>query len=316
MKKDIRILFLGTPEISANLLEKLIVAGFNIIGVVAQEDKPVGRKEIVEEVPTKKIAKKYNIPVYQFKKIRENVDKIYEINPDLILTFAFGQIISHEILMIPKYGCLNVHGSLLPKYRGASPIQAALLSGDKVGGVTLMEMVDEMDAGKMYAKEIFDIEDKDNYDSLCLKIVDAGFKVVDQNLEEYLLGNLKGEEQNLEEVTFTKKIKAEDEILDFSLTAFEIHNKIRALSTKPGAYFIYNNEKFKIFTSKIVEKSEGKSGEIIEFDKNGFIIKCSDLAISITQLQRQGKKVMDFKAFYNGNSKLFTVNDIIKNDRN
>lgn len=314
MKKLINILFLGTPEISAELLEKLIINGYKIIGVIAQEDKPVGRKGIIEEVPTKKIANKYNIPIFQFKKIKENAEVIRNLNPDLILTFAFGQIISHEILLIPKYGCLNVHGSLLPKYRGASPIQSAILSGDAIGGVTLMEMVDEMDAGKMYAKEKFDILDDDNYDTICKKVVDSGFLVLDKNLDNYLNGTLVGEDQNLNEVTFTKKITSSDEIIDFSDSAMNIKNKIRAFASKPGAYFIYNNEHFKLFSVDIVESVCGKCGEIIKFDKNGFIIMCKDYGISINSIQRQGKKVLDYKSFYNGNSKLFKLNDLIDNN--
>ena len=155
MKKETRILFMGTPEIASHILEGLINADYNIVGLIAQQDKPVGRKGIIEPVPTKKVAMKYNIPVYQVAKIRLDYEFVKEINPDLIITCAYGQIVPQGLLDIPRLGSINVHGSLLPKYRGASPIQQALINNDEVSGVTIMEMIDKMDAGKMYFKNVF-----------------------------------------------------------------------------------------------------------------------------------------------------------------
>ena len=180
LKKDISILYFGTPEISAFVLNKLIENNYKIVGVVAQEDKPIGRKGLLEHVPTKKVALKYGIPVYQFKKVREHYEEILNIKPDLILTLAFGQIISHDILTIPKYGCLNLHGSILPKYRGAAPIQYSLLNGDAETGISLMEMVDKCDAGKVYAVEKVKIELDDNCTSLTDKLKVAAFDVFDK----------------------------------------------------------------------------------------------------------------------------------------
>ncbi len=303
-KKEIRILYFGTPEISANTLKNIINEGYNIVGVIAQEDKPNARGNKVEEVATKKVAKEYNIPVFQFHKVKEHAQEIRELKPDLILTLAYGQIISHEILEIPTYGSLNLHGSILPKYRGAAPIQYALLNGDKETGVTLMEMVDKMDAGRMYAIEKIKIEDDDNYDSLNDKVSNAAFICFNNNIQNYLNGTLEGIPQKEEDVTFTGKIKSEDEIINFNDKSFNIVNKIRALSTKPGAYFIFNNIKYKVFKAKISNEI-GNAGEILKYNKKEFVIGTLDSSISIEIIQKPGKKAMNFKDFFNGNSKLF-----------
>ena len=155
MKMDIRIVYMGTPELSAEILEGLINHGYKIAGVIAQEDKPVGRKNVIQKVPTKVVAEKYQIPVYQPHRIRLDYDFVKQINPDLIITCAYGQIVPQGLLDIPRLGCINVHGSLLPKYRGASPIQSALIHGEKETGVTIMEMIDKMDAGRMIYKKSF-----------------------------------------------------------------------------------------------------------------------------------------------------------------
>ena len=171
-KKDYRIIYMGTPEMSAKILERLIQDDFNIVALIAQEDKPVGRKGLLEKVPTKVVAEKYNIPVFQPHRIRKEYEFVKDLKPDLILTMAYGQIIPQGLLDIPTLGCLNVHGSLLPKYRGAAPIQRAIINGETKTGVTLMEMIDKMDAGKMFAFEECEISSEDNYTSLCEKIVE------------------------------------------------------------------------------------------------------------------------------------------------
>jgi len=313
LKKEVRIVYLGTPEISARVLERLLDNQYNIVSVIAQEDKPTGRGNKLEEVPTKKVAKKYNIPCFQFSKIREHYEEIKAMKPDVLLTMAYGQLISDEILDLAKYGPLNLHGSLLPKYRGAAPIQFAILNGEKESGVTLMKMVKKMDAGTMYAKETFAIDEFDNYDSVCGKIIEAAFNVLNKNLDNYLNGNLIGEEQNEEEATFTKKILPEDEVIDFYKDAKEIVSKIKALSSKPGAYFIYKNEKIKILMAKFVDVI-AKPGTILKYDKNSFLIAAENGSIEVLNIQKQGKKAMNYKDFYNGNAKLFEVNSNLNNE--
>lgn len=311
-KKEIRIVYLGTPFISSLVLEKLIESGYNIVGVISQPDKPVGRKMIIEETPVKKIALKHNIKVFQPIKLNNDYNFLKELEPDIILTMAYGQIIKEDVLKIAKILALNLHGSLLPKYRGASPIQAALLHGEKESGTTLMEMIDKMDAGRMFYKVKFPIEEFDNYDSLILKVADSAFKAFDEGIQDVIdLKNL-GESQNEEEATFTKKIKPEDQIISFFGDAKAVVHKIQALSSAPGAYFTYKNLKFKVLKAQFIERNdETEVGKIYEFSKNNFLIGARNGLVSILEIQKEGKKVMNLKDFFNGNSNMFKTNEFL-----
>ena len=303
--KDLRLVFMGTPEISAYVFEKMIEAGYRFVGLVAQPDHPVGRKGVIEKVPTKVIAEKYNIPVYQPVKIRLDYSFIEEIKPDLVITLAYGQIVPEGFLNVPKCGCLNLHGSLLPKYRGASPVQTALINNEKVTGVTLMEMVKAMDAGRMYAKKEILIAEDDNATSLFNKVKIAASELVLEALPKYIDGELKGEIQNEEEVTFCSTIKPEQEKLDLSLSAKEIVGWIRGLSDEPGAYLYLNNLKLKIYKAKFINDSvTAEVGTIIKADKNGLYMQARDGVISLLEVQKEGKKRMDYRSFINGNQNL------------
>lgn len=308
--KKLKIVYFGTPDISAKVLEHLIEDGFNIVGLVTQIDKPQGRKNIITPTPTKIIAMKHGINVYQPVKIRNDFNFLKEINPDIILTLAYGQLIPHEVLELPKLGAFNLHGSILPNYRGASPIQYSLLNGDTETGVTLMEMVDKMDAGKMYYVSKVEISLNDNYSSLKDKISDAAYDAFINGIQDVVDGKNKGNEQDENLATFTAKINKEDEIINFNSDNITLFNKIRALSYEPGMYFVFNNEKIKILKTHIVD-SNGKPGEIIEYSKNGFIIATLNGALSVDEIQKPGKKVMTFKDFYNGNQHLFEIGQII-----
>ena len=312
-KKNLKILYFGTPDISAIVLELLIKNNYNIIGVVAQMDKEKDRKGRILEVPTKVIAKKFDIPVFQKEKIRLDFEFIKELKPDIILTMAYGQLIPHELLMIPKYGCYNLHGSLLPQYRGAAPIQFALLNGDKITGVTLMEMADKMDAGKMYYKKEIQVSDDDNYTSLKKKIAISCFEVFDEGIEDVVNGINIGEEQDEAKVTFTSKISRDLEKLNFSEDSNKINNIIRALSYEPGTYFSYKNIKFKVFkVLPFTNLNIAELGTIIKYDKQGFCIATKDGYIEILELQKPGKNIMSFKDFYNGMQHFFTVGDRVE----
>jgi len=311
-KKELRILYLGTPDISASVLEKLIEEGYNIIGVVSQPDKEVGRKHILTATPVKVIALNHNIKVFQPLKIKEIIEEIKKIEPDILLTMAYGQLIPDSILNLPKIKALNLHGSLLPKYRGASPIQASLLNGDDETGVTLMEMVHEMDAGNMFYKKVVKIDKKDNFDTLKNKISLAAFEAFNEGIEPIINADYKGEVQDPTLATFTKKISEEDEIISFEDSAKNIVNKIRALTSDPGAYFIYKNEKIKVFDADIISGSNLIPGKIKSYDKNGLFIETQEGIISILNLQKPGKKPINIKDFYNGNRTYFEINEIIK----
>ena len=304
-KKSIRLVFMGTPEISAKVLRTVINEGYSVVGVIAQPDRPVGRKGQLEKVPTKVVAEEFDIPVFQPVKIRKEYDFVKELNPDIILTLAYGQIVPQGLLDIPRFGCLNLHGSLLPKYRGAAPIQYSLINNDKVTGMTLMEMIDEMDAGKMYAKEEVIIDEDDNCSSLFNKMGDAASKLVIEAFPKYLNGELKGEAQDPSLVSFCPSIKPEQEKLDLSLTALEINGWIRGLSNHPGAYLYLDEGKLKIFKAKVTNNLiNGQIGEIVQADKNGLIIQCKDGQLALLELQKEGKKRMDYKSFINGNQNL------------
>ena len=304
-KSEIRLLFMGTPEISARVLETVINEGYNVIGVISQPDRPVGRKGLLEETPTKVVAKAHNIPVYQPVKIRKEYEFVKELNPDLILTIAYGQIVPQGLLDIPRLGCLNLHGSLLPKYRGAAPIQYALINNEKVSGMTLMEMIDKMDAGKMYAKQEVIIDEDDNCTSLFIKMGDAASKLVIEALPKYINGELIGVEQDESLVTFCPTIKPEQEKINLDLSVKEISGWIRGLSDAPGAYLYLDNLKIKIYKAQVInDLIEGEVGEIIKADKNGLILQCKDGQLKILELQKEGKNRMDYKSFVNGNQNL------------
>ena len=304
-KSNLKLVFMGTPEISAYVFNKMIEAGYHFVGLISQPDHPVGRKGNLEKVPTKVIAEKYNIPVFQPIKIRDDYAFIDEIKPDLVITLAYGQIVPQGFLDKVPMGCLNLHGSLLPKYRGASPIQTALINNEKVTGVTLMEMVKAMDAGRMYAKKEVIIEEDDNSTSLFNKIKIAAAELVLEALPLYIEGKLIGEPQNDNEVTFCSLIKPEQEKLDLGLTAQEIIGWIRGLSDEPGAYLYLNNLKLKIYKAKLANNIvDHQVGEILKADKNGLLFQAKDGQIAILELQKEGKKRMDYRSFINGNQNL------------
>lgn len=296
--KKIRILFMGTPQIAANVLERLLDDGYNIVGLVAQEDKQVGRKRLVLAVPTKVVARGRGIPSFQPHRIRQDISVLDELKPELILTLAYGQIVPDEVLNYPKYGCLNLHGSILPKYRGAAPIQRAIMDGEKETGITLMQMVSKMDAGKMYAVEKVRIDESDDYNSLSEKLADAAYKCVSKNLQPYLDGILKGEEQDEEKVTFADKILPEDEVLSKELSVKEFINKVRGLCAI-GPHVIIGDKTLKIFKASKKELDMPlELGQI--YVKKGIFIKLKDGLVSLDEVQLQGKNKMDGRSFASG----------------
>ena len=304
-KNNLKLVFMGTPDISAYVFEKMILDGYHFVGLVAQPDHPVGRKGIIEKVPTKVIAEKYNIPVFQPVKIRDDYSFADEVKPDLVITLAYGQIVPQGFLDKIPMGCLNLHGSLLPKYRGASPIQTALINGETVTGVTLMEMVKAMDAGRMYAKKEVEISEDDNATSLFNKIKIAASELVLEALPKYINGELKGEEQDESLVSFCSTIKPEQEKLDLSLSAKQVVGWIKGLSDEPGAYLYLNNNKLKIYKAKVINNLVNHEiGEIVQADKNGLVFQTKDGQIAILELQKEGKKRMDYRSFINGNQNL------------
>jgi methionyl-tRNA formyltransferase len=291
---------MGTPEISAPILEALIQDGYNVVALITNEDKAVGRKKILEPTPTKVVALKYGIPVYQPHRIRLDYQWLSSLNPDVIVCMAYGQLVPNEVLNMPKYGCINLHGSLLPKLRGAAPIQRAIMEGDKLTGITLMQMVDKMDAGLMYDKAEVAIDPEDNYTRLAHKISDAGKALILKDLMPYLNGELPGVPQDEAAVTIAHIIKPENEKIPLDLPGQDFVNYVRGLSETPGGYLMLGNLKLKIYEAHVLNTEKtAPLGQIVLADKS-LVFQGSDGQISIDVLQLEGKKKMDARSFLNG----------------
>lgn len=297
---NISILYMGTPEMSATVLEALLAAGFHVVGVVCQEDKEVGRNQEKEIVPTKRVALAHQIPVFQPHKIRLDFSFAAALSFDVIVTMAYGQIIPQGLLDLAKKGCLNLHGSLLPAYRGAAPIQRAIMAGEKETGITLMEMVAAMDAGKMYDTEKVAILPEDNYTTLCPKMAQAAARLIVKDLPLYVEGALPGEEQKEKDVTIANKIKPEDEHLPLGLSVRGADDYVRGLAEEPGAYVLLNDKKLKIFHAHVENDHVIRAvGEFLP-DKKKILLQFYDGLLSLDVVQLEGKKKMDAASFLNG----------------
>ncbi len=296
-----RIVFMGTPEFAVPVLEGLI-ENYEVVGVVSQPDRRVGRHQELVETPIKKIALEHNIPVFQPLKIRDDYAEILELNPDVIITCAYGQIIPKVILDYPKYGCINVHASLLPKLRGGAPIHKALIDGYKTTGITIMYMDVKMDDGDIISQREIEITDSDNLESLHDKLSVMGKELLLDTLPSIIEGSNDRIKQNEEEVTFAYNIKREEEHIDFNKTKREVFNLIRGLCPVPSANAILDDLEVKIYSSIIGDRSfeNKKNGEIVDISKRGISVKCSDGEIIITELKPFGKKRMDATSYVNG----------------
>ena len=297
-----RIVFMGTPVFAVNVLQGLIDNyGDSIVGVVSQPDKRVGRHQILTNTPVKELALKYDIPVFQPIKIREEYEDILSLKPDIIITCAYGQIIPKEILDCPRLGCINVHASLLPKLRGGAPIHKAIIDGYEKTGVTIMYMDVGMDTGDMISKVEIPILDSDNLESLHDKLSDAGTKLLLDTLPSIIDGTNNREEQNPDEVTYAYNIKREEEHIDFTKTCREVFNLIRGLSPIPCSNVLIDDKEMKIYDSIIIDKKyNGTCGEIVDITKEGIVVVCGDGAIVIKEVKPFGKKRMDAYSYANG----------------
>ncbi len=303
-KNDYRLIFMGTPDIAAVVFQDMIEDGYHFVGLIAQSDSPLGRKNVMTKVPTKIIAEKHGIPVFQPEKIRLDFEFVKTLKPDLIVTFAYGQIIPQGLLDIPRFGCLNLHGSILPKYRGAAPIQRAVMAGETKTGITLMEMIDKMDAGKIYAKAYVDISHEDNYSTLSMKMARAASLLIREKLPFYLARQLPGEVQDESLVTFANKIKPEDEKIDINLPVLQMVNYIRALSEVPGGFLFLNGQKLKIYRAVFHSSERGGSIGAIVSLKGGIIVQLVDGQIALLDVQLEGRKRLSYKDFINGHKNL------------
>ena len=296
--KDLRVVFMGSPSFSVPVLEELN-KNVNVVGVVTAPDAYVGRKKVLTMCPVKEKAISLGLKVYSPIKLRSDYEFIKEINPDMIITCAYGQILCEEILNIPKLGCFNLHGSLLPKYRGGAPIHYALLNGDEKTGITLMYMDKGMDSGDMIAKEEIIIEENDNIESLTNKLSIIASKMIIKYLPSLIDGTNNRVKQDINKVTFSPIITREDEHLDFNVTAREIFNRYRMLSPNPLPNIKIDDIEYKIAECKIVDAS-GKVSTVVSKDKNSFTIMAKDKGIMVLKIKPIGKNIMNVKDFFNG----------------
>ncbi len=289
-----KIVFMGTPKFSVLVLESLCQSkDYEIVGVVSQPDKRVGRKQILTPTPVSDFAMSNNLTLLRISNIKEEYQKVLDLKPDIIITCAYGQIIPEEILNYPEYGCINVHASLLPKYRGGSPISRAIMNGDKKTGITIMYMDKRMDNGDIITQEEIEILDTDNLESLTNKLSILGKDLLLKTLPSILNKTNKRVKQDESLVTYAYNIKHEEEHIYFSKNSLEIFNKIRALSPEPAAFCYLNKKVVKIYNGYISkDKSTGKPGEISKIYKDGIGVNTNDNIYVITEIQIEGKKKM------------------------
>lgn len=301
MYQDKRIIFLGTPEISARCLKGLVQHGFQIVGVVTKEDKVRGRNNDIEPSPVAKTAVELNIPVHKPHRLNRDFGFIRELNPDLLLTFAYGQMISDEVLSLSKYRPLNLHASLLPKYRGAAPIQYALRNGDRETGVSLMQMVHEMDAGDVFAVRKCEISEEDNYTSLADKLSDTALELATEALPLFFEDRLEGIHQDPKNVSFCPTIKKEEEILNLNQDPLSFVNQVRSLSETPGGYLFNGNQILKIYKAKpFSDDITAPIGSLLRPSKKQLVLQLERGQVQLLELQRPGKKKMTAMDFLNG----------------
>lgn len=298
-----KIVFMGTPDFAVGALEALVEAGHEVVAVVTQPDKPKGRGKEMQQTPVKACAVKHNIEVFQPIKIKtpEAVEVLKGYEADLFVVAAFGQILSKEILDMPKYGCVNIHASLLPKYRGAAPIQWAILDGEKETGVTIMQMNEGLDTGDMLTKVVVPIEDTDTGESLFDKLAEAGAKLLIETIPQIEAGTLEPEPQDDSLSTYAKMIKKEMGLIDWKREALVLERLVRGMNSWPSAYTHFQGKTLKVWEVE-VETCEAQAvpGSVVEVTKNSIKVQTGKDLLVLKQIQLEGKKRMDVAAFLLG----------------
>lgn len=291
-----RIIFMGTPDFAKVQLKALLDKGFDVVGVFCQSDKPVGRHQELKAPEVKILAQEYDIPVFQPQTLKkpESWEIIRGLKPDLIVVAAYGKLLPKDVLKIPGKGCINVHGSLLPKYRGASPIQRAVIDGEKYAGVTIMQMSEGMDEGDMLLKKSLEIGEKETSEELFKRLSVLGAEALIETIES--IDSITPQKQDHSEATWASPLNKEDGYIDFSLSSFMTMRRFLGTYPWPGAYFMFNGKRVKILE---MEKSElsGKAGEIL--DKK-LTVACQSGSVTLLKVAPEGKKAMDGASFMNG----------------
>ncbi|MEE0862117.1 MAG: methionyl-tRNA formyltransferase [Lachnospiraceae bacterium] len=298
-----KVIFMGTPDFAVGALDAIVEAGHEVVLVVTQEDKPKGRGKEIQFTPVKEAAIKHGIEVYQPHRVKheEPVAKLREYNADVFVVAAYGQILSKELLDMPKYGCVNIHASLLPKYRGAAPIQWSIIDGEKVTGVTTQMMAEGIDTGDILDVIEVEIDKEETGGSLFDKLTVAGSEVILTTLKKLEEGTVTRTPQDHSKSTYAKMLDKKMGNIDFEKTAEEIERLIRGLNPWPSAYTAYNGKTLKIWKAEVVNTEyDGSYGQIVDKTKKAIIIKTGKGALAITELQLEGKKRMTTEAFLCG----------------
>ncbi len=297
---------MGTPDFSVGALEALVAAGHQVVLVVTQPDKPKGRGKEMQMTPVKECALKHNIPVFQPVKVKdaEAVETLRSYGADVFIVAAFGQIVSEEILTMPKYGCINIHASLLPKYRGAGPIQWAILNGEKETGITIMQMDKGIDTGDMLLQRVVPIDEKETGDSLHDKLARVGAELIVEALPKIEAGEITPVKQNDAESCYAKMLQKSMGRIDWEKDAPQIERMVRGLNSWPSAYTTYHGKNLKIWESSVCEEDKlpekANPGMITAVEKDAFYVQTGEKTLKVTSVQLEGKKKMAVKEFLLG----------------
>lgn len=296
-----KVVFMGTPEFAVPIL-KLLIDEYDVVGVVTQPDRMVGRKRIITPPPVKELALAHNIKVFQLLKIKENYQEILALSPDLIVTCAYGQILPEEILQFPKYGCINVHASLLPKLRGGAPIHHAIIDGYKETGITIMYMSKKMDQGDILTQVKTPILDDDTLGSLQYKLSEMAKDLLKSTIPLLIADKIIPLKQHEEEATYGYNISREEERIDFTKSMEEVNRQVRGLNPIPGAYTTLNGKILKIYDVRFGDRyyPNTEDGTIVDFHHDGFSVVCGKKELVITDMALEGKRRCAAKDFLNG----------------
>jgi methionyl-tRNA formyltransferase len=300
--QDLRTVFMGTPEFALQTLQGLIEAGCNLVGVFTQPDRPKGRGKQVAAPPVKELAQRHGIPVYQPARLRqpEAVAELHALAPDLIVVVAYGQILPKSVLDIPRYGCINVHASLLPRYRGAAPINRAIIDGETQTGITTMFMDVGLDTGDMLVKRSLTIGPDETAGQLHDRLAALGRATMEETLQRLCAGTLQRQPQDDGQSSYAPMMKKEDGCIDWNRSATEIHNQVRGLDPWPGAYTTLNGELLKLAGTSPQAGEGGAPGSIVSADRKGVLIACGSGTLLVRELQLAGRKRLAAADFLRG----------------
>ncbi|WNS79771.1 methionyl-tRNA formyltransferase [Domibacillus sp. DTU_2020_1001157_1_SI_ALB_TIR_016] len=297
------IVFMGTPDFSVPVLEQIIKDGYEILAVVTQPDRPVGRKKVLTPPPVKAAALEHGLPVLQPEKLSKSaeLDEIIALKPDLVVTAAYGQLLPNALLEAPKYGCINVHASLLPELRGGAPIHYSILQGKKETGITIMYMAEKLDAGDIISQAAVTIEEDDNTGTLHDKLSAVGADLLSKTIPALIEGTSSRTPQDGAKATFAPNIRRQDEKIDWSRPGEELYNQVRGLCPWPVAYTTLNEAVVKVWKSEKTAGQSGAPGTVIALEEDGIVIATgSETALKITELQPAGKKRMSARDYLRG----------------